>query len=393
MLLRSSSTPVLGSLRSSFSDGGPSHHGHHEAAAVQKAAALHNHHNFSFNPKGSLNFSTISCNSSPISPSIHDLGGDAPSHHRGGGFRRVQSEGNLEGLAQAYNMSPLSKNEDRSHTASHAKKSSARPRSMMLETIPSFSFDRYGHAREGEDEENSDFDFDEREEHEEYDEAPLVESSVMLRGSKSMSLIAEEEASSVGSVNMIEKSGFEENKERVRQEMNLAIGLGGGGGNWGGDGGSRGGWGSNSADEGADGENNQGVEEYYKKMVEESPNNSLFLRNYAQFLYQTQGDQERAEEYYARAILADPQDGEILSQYAKLVWELHRDQPRASTYFERAVQASPEDSHVQAAYASFLWEVDDDEDQGEDEDEYESSLATYAMSPQFRGRSTASVSA
>lgn len=28
------------------------------------------------------------------------------------------------------------------------------------------------------------------------------------------------------------------------------------------------------------------VEEYYKKMIDESPNNPLFLRNYAQFLCQ-----------------------------------------------------------------------------------------------------------
>ncbi|KAF8041638.1 hypothetical protein BT93_A0282 [Corymbia citriodora subsp. variegata] len=394
MLLRSSSTPVLGSLLSSFSDS-PSHHGHHETAAPVAVAAMHkpalhhnhhNHHSFSFQPKGSLNLTTISCNSSPISS--HDLG-DTPNHHKGGtgGFRRAQSDSNLEGLA--YNMSPLNSNEDQFHTMSHAKKSSARPRCMTLETIPSFSFYRYGHGREDEDEENSDFDIDEGGEYEEYEEASLVKSCVKFRGSKSMSLIAEEESSSVGSVNTIEKSSFEENKERVRQEMYLAIGIGGGGG----DGSSRGFGGSNSSDDSGDGGDNQGVEEYYKKMVEESPNNSLFLRNYAQFLYQKRGDLERAEEYYARANLADPQDGEILSQYAKLVWELHRDQPRASTYFDRAVQASPEDSHVQAAYASFLWEIDEDDKQGEDEEEEEeeASLAAYAMSPQFQGRATASV--
>lgn len=394
MLLRSSSTPVLGSLLPSFSDS-PSHHGH-EAAAPAAVAALHkspfhhNHHSFSFHPKGSLNLTTISCNSSPIS--THDLG-DTPNHHRGGtgsSFRRAQSDGNLEGLA--YNMSPLNSYEDQLHTTSHVKKSSARPRSVMLETIPSFSLYRYGHGHEDEDEENSNFDIEEGEEYEEFEEASLVESSVKLRGSKSMSLIAEEEVSSVGDVNMIERFNFEENKERVRQEMYLAIGIGGGG-DRGCDGGSRGGWDSNSSDDGGDGGDNQGVEEYYKKMVEESPNNSLFLRNYAQFLYQKRGDLERAEEFYARAILADPRDGEILSQYAKLVWELHRDQPRASTYFERAVHASPEDSHVQAAYASFLWETDEDGEQGEDEDEEEAALAAYSMSPQFRGQATASVGA
>ncbi|CAL1356015.1 unnamed protein product [Linum trigynum] len=103
------------------------------------------------------------------------------------------------------------------------------------------------------------------------------------------------------------------------------------------------------------------VEDHYRQMVEEHPNNALVLRNYAQFLYQTKGDMQGAEEYYSRAILADPGDGEIMSRYAKLVWELHRDQQKASSYFERAVQAAPSDSHVLAAYASFLWESEEDE--------------------------------
>lgn len=106
------------------------------------------------------------------------------------------------------------------------------------------------------------------------------------------------------------------------------------------------------------------VENYYRKMVEEDPSNALFLRNYAQFLYQSKGDTRRAEEYYSRAILAEPGDGEILSQYAKLVWELHNDTERASSYFQQAVRATPTDSHVLATYANFLWETEDDDDNG-----------------------------
>lgn len=103
------------------------------------------------------------------------------------------------------------------------------------------------------------------------------------------------------------------------------------------------------------------VEAHFKKLVEESPSNALFLRNYAEFLYQTRGDLRRAEEYYSRAILAEPDDGETLSQYATVVWELHHDVERASTYFQQAVQAAPQDSHVLAAYAGFLWETEEDE--------------------------------
>ncbi|KAJ6313159.1 hypothetical protein OIU77_014630 [Salix suchowensis] len=103
-------------------------------------------------------------------------------------------------------------------------------------------------------------------------------------------------------------------------------------------------------------------EEYYERMIEENPCNSLVLRNYAEFLYQSKRDLKGAEEYYGRAILADPSDGEILSQYAKLAWELHHDHDKASSFFEQAVQATPSDSNVLAAYASFLWETEEIEE-------------------------------
>ncbi|XP_062108959.1 uncharacterized protein LOC133819674 isoform X2 [Humulus lupulus] len=102
---------------------------------------------------------------------------------------------------------------------------------------------------------------------------------------------------------------------------------------------------------------------YYRKMIEENPNNALFLRNYATFLYECKGDLQGAEEYYSRTILADPSDGEIMAQYARLVWELHHDGQKTLSFFERAVQACPHNSSVLAAYASFLWENEDDEEE------------------------------
>lgn len=104
------------------------------------------------------------------------------------------------------------------------------------------------------------------------------------------------------------------------------------------------------------------AEEYCRRMVEENPCNSLVLKNYAEFLYQSKRDLEGAEEYYSRAILADPSDGEILSQYAKLVWELYHDHDKALSFYEEAVQATPSDSNVLAAYASFLWETEENEE-------------------------------
>lgn len=110
---------------------------------------------------------------------------------------------------------------------------------------------------------------------------------------------------------------------------------------------------------GGGGGDGSGIEIHYKRLIDEDPCNGLFLRNYAQFLYQVKGDRRRAEEYYSRAILADPNDGELLSEYAKLVWEVHGDEERASSYFDRAARADPHNTHVLAAQAAFLWDTDD----------------------------------
>ncbi|XP_073224221.1 uncharacterized protein [Cicer arietinum] len=84
--------------------------------------------------------------------------------------------------------------------------------------------------------------------------------------------------------------------------------------------------------------------DYLKKMVDDNPNNHLFLKKYAQFLFQSNSDVEAAEDYYSRAISAAPHDGEIISEYAKLQWERYHDQEKALSLFEQAVQATPGDS-------------------------------------------------
>ncbi|OIW13128.1 hypothetical protein TanjilG_32109 [Lupinus angustifolius] len=102
-------------------------------------------------------------------------------------------------------------------------------------------------------------------------------------------------------------------------------------------------------------------EDDFKKMVDENPNNPLFLKKYAQFLFQSKGDLQAAHDYYSRAIIADPIDGEMISEYARLEWKLHCDHEKASNLFEQAVQATPGNSNILAAYACFLWETEDEE--------------------------------
>ncbi|OMO91898.1 Tetratricopeptide-like helical [Corchorus capsularis] len=330
MLLKSASTPVLGSLLSSITES-PNYHESSTPNRHFPSNSLFHHNNhssrLSFHPSpGSLH---VSCGSSPVSPSF------AFDHFERKGFRRAQSEGNLEGLV-VHDSYYSSKSNDEFHY-DQKQINPARHNRLMLQTIPSFSFYNSRARCEEEDDDQSDV---------EEEEQVLGRSDQMPGGIGNeyyMKLLNEQEV----------KVGF-----GVGEQELMFLGADGGGISGGSSGGGGGGEFINPSGSGADGGN--GVEEYYKRMVEENPGNPLFLGNYAQFLYQSKGDLEGAEEYYGRAILADPKDGGTLSQYAKLVWDLHHDHERASTYFERAVQASPQDSHVHAAYASFLWETEED---------------------------------
>ncbi|WCJ38218.1 hypothetical protein M5689_019291 [Euphorbia peplus] len=313
MLLRSSSTPLLGSLISSLSESPNNFH---------RSPSPYHHHQ-----TGSFNFATISCNSSPISPS---------------GLRRAQSDSNLEGLALGY---------DDCQNLTQPKKILGREKWFTLETIPSFSIGNSGARFEEEDDDDCSEIPDEEEER---FEAEANASSVSIRAQ-------------VGLLSRSWNAGIEGERGFIAEEIYIGRGLeidnngdgSGGGGIRGGGGGGGFYWTGGGGDGGGE---RRGTEEYFKMMVHQNPGNPLVLRNYAQFLYQTKRDLLGAHEYYSRAILADPEDGEILSQYAKVEWELNGDEGKASSYHELAIQASPQDCHVHAAYASFLWEIEEDEE-------------------------------
>uniref|UniRef100_A0A0E0K8L9 Uncharacterized protein n=1 Tax=Oryza punctata TaxID=4537 RepID=A0A0E0K8L9_ORYPU len=305
MLVRSASTPVLGALLPS---------GSHSPAVSSPAV----HFFAESSPTVSYHPPTISCRLTPGGSDVHD--------RSLGGLRRACSDGNLAALGASG---------DDDHQLPPSGKCAPRSKPTTLETIQSFT-QRGGASTDEEEEEEDDDD--------ESAEQELSFGNFRFSGS---STFAQEHPLFLARGLGIDRLG-----------SGLLSADGGGGGIGGSDGGGGGAGGSYlvTSDNGG---NRSNIEMHYKKMIEEDPCNGLFLRNYAQFLYQIKGDSRRAEEYYSRAILADPNDGELLSEYAKLVWDVHRDEERASSYFERAAKASPQNSHVLAAHTAFLWDTDD----------------------------------
>ncbi|XP_006649383.1 uncharacterized protein LOC102721906 [Oryza brachyantha] len=302
MLARSASTPVLGALLPS---------GSHSPAVSSPAV----HFFGDSSPTVPHLAPVFSCRLTP---------GGSDVHGRSlGGLRRACSDGNLAALGAGGD-------DHHHHQLPPSAKCAPRSKPAALETIQSFT-QRDGASTDEEEEDDDD---------DESAEQDLSFGNFRFSGS---STFAQEHPLFLARGLGIDRLG-----------SGLLSADGGGSGI----GGSGGGGGSYlvTSDNGG---NRSDIEMHYRKMIEEDPCNGLFLRNYAQFLYQIKGDSRRAEEYYSRAILADPNDGELLSEYAKLVWDVHGDEERASSYFERAAKASPQNSHVLAAHAAFLWDTDD----------------------------------
>lgn len=266
MLLRSSSTPVLGSLLSNFTDS-PNSNIHSETSHALKhlppTSFPQHYHKLSVHQTGSFTLPSFSCGSSPISPSIGEL------ERQNKGFRRVQSDGNLQDLAYSCN------NEDILEFSDPPKRFSTRNRCLVLETIPSFSLVKHNGFRVEEEDEEMESESEDGEEKK--GEGLSVVNGVILsetgKARDGVCRVSFGEQEEVGS----------------GKEMYLAKGLGveccgdGIGGCIGGGGGSSD---HNPLGSGGNDGDRHEVEEYYKKMVKENPGDPLFLRNYANFLYQ-----------------------------------------------------------------------------------------------------------
>ncbi|KAI0493520.1 hypothetical protein KFK09_023638 [Dendrobium nobile] len=332
MMLKSSSTPILGSLISSSSalfsespnNGFQLHHHHHnlDRTVSSSPSILHG-----------------------ISQRYPHISDSSERESSAGMIRRTRSEGNIKDL--------LSSCSDDSQAHRSLKPYFSRRRDAALETIPSFSLYSYKTVEEDEEEKIED-------QEEDYQIAEKF--SFLEHGEKNGVDLSFNELSQRASQPLFLARGL--GIDRLASGlMNLgvdggAVMVGGGGGGDGRDGNC-----SLKTDHGGEGYE---LEMYYKRVIEEDPGNALILRNYAQFLYECKRNLVQAEEYYSRAILADPDDAETISQYGKLVWELHGDFERASTYIERAANIDQNNCFVQAAYASFLWETAEEEVEEDD---------------------------
>jgi len=226
MLVRSASTPVLGALH-------PSSGGCHSPAV--SSPAVH----FAESPAAAYHPPPISCHAGP---------GSDHERSRGAGVRRTSSDGNLASLA----------GRDDGHRLPPSGRC-ARP--VALETIQSFTGRQAASTDDDKEEEDDDgYDY-EAEREQAFGQFSFAGGSTY---------------SQAHPLFLARGLGI----DRLGSGLLSADSGGGGGGFGGSDGG-----GITLVTSGSGGDRS-GIEMHYKKMIEEDPCNGLFLRNYAQFLYQ-----------------------------------------------------------------------------------------------------------
>ncbi|KAI9080713.1 hypothetical protein K1719_037379 [Acacia pycnantha] len=98
------------------------------------------------------------------------------------------------------------------------------------------------------------------------------------------------------------------------------------------------------------------TELYYKEHINQSPQSSLLLSNYAQFLYLVYHDVDKAEEYFRRAVMVGPRDAEALCRYADFLWLVRKDLKEAEVRYLEAMEVD-DSNHYKSKYATFIWSI------------------------------------
>ncbi|RZC44278.1 hypothetical protein C5167_037232 [Papaver somniferum] len=270
MMLRSSSTPLLGSLLSSYSES-PNHRDyetHNPNSEVLKKISFTHGGN-------SINFSSYSTcnNASSLTRSISGVS-DSSDTSSSNGFRRAQSDGNLKGLAAA--SSDMEDQDLFSQFSSNNNpfKSSKRTTSM-LQSIPSFSVYNSNGGFEDDDEEDYE---DEKD------------------GSLQRSVTIGENIMSMGSGEFTfggEKMGLIQENDEDNQFNEFQYSKG----------------------------DLWGADEYYSRAVLADPRDGDILAQYARLVWELHHDYERASSYFERAVQAAPEGSHVHAAYASFLWE------------------------------------------------------------------------
>lgn len=81
----------------------------------------------------------------------------------------------------------------------------------------------------------------------------------------------------------------------------------------------------------------KGAEEYYSRAILADPSDGDILSVYAKLTWELHHDEERASGYFERAVQAAPEDSHVLAAYAGFLWETEEEEEAENAYLQPAV--------------------------------------------------------
>ena len=107
------------------------------------------------------------------------------------------------------------------------------------------------------------------------------------------------------------------------------------------------------------------AEQLYEQAIAADPSHANNLGNFAVFMKNVRGDQDRAEQLYKQAIAADPSHANNLGNFAVFMTDVRGDEDRAEQLYEQAIAADPSHANNLGNFALFMTDVRGDEDRAE----------------------------
>ncbi len=107
------------------------------------------------------------------------------------------------------------------------------------------------------------------------------------------------------------------------------------------------------------------AEQLYEQAIAADPSHANNLGNFAIFMTDARGDQDRAEQLYEQAIAADPSHANNLGNFALFITDVRGDQDRAEQLYEQAIAADPSNANILGNFALFMKNVRGDQDRAE----------------------------
>jgi protein O-mannosyl-transferase len=107
------------------------------------------------------------------------------------------------------------------------------------------------------------------------------------------------------------------------------------------------------------------ADQFYQQILKADPDDVTAIINYAIFLYQVRKENDRAEQFYKRVLKMEPDHVNANRSYAIFLDVIRKDYDQAEKFYRKALKADPGDANINCSYAGFLYEIRKDNDQAE----------------------------